>query len=267
MADQIETNEVEETPEFTLGDAISGAFDIEEQPEEEAPEEETPEEAEEEETPEAEVEEIEEELDMGQVIGNAASIALDPEHELYEDAVAVLQEYAPELAERLGLEASEEGEEVEALEEDEPENDAIAELQAQLDEMRNAQAERDQQIEKEQQAAEDAAAQEAFRADLLAVAGEDTPEAFDEMNPQQQLAAAALLGLDGLADDPKEAFTNLMKDRDAAMIQNAIDEYAAGKGTVKPTPPTSRNASTHTQEPASLASIVEASFQSNGVSG
>lgn len=265
MADQIETNEVEETPEFTLGDAISGAFDIEEQPEEEAPEEETPEEAEEEETPEAEVEELEEELDMGQVIGNAASIALDPEHELYEDAVAVLQEYAPELAERMGLGAEEDDGEFEL--DEEPENDAIAELQAQLDEMRNAQSERDQQIEQEQQAAEDAAAQEAFRADLLAVAGEDTPEAFDEMNPQQQLAAAALLGLDGLADDPKEAFTNLMKDRDAAMIQNAIDEYAAGKGTVKPTPPTSRNASTHTQEPASLASIVEASFQSNGVSG
>lgn len=277
MADQIENTETEETPEPSLDDAINGAFDVQEPEEEqleateEEPEAEDGAEATEEpegEGAEEEAVEDEEELDMGQVIGNAANIALDPEHELYEDAVAVLQEYAPELAERLGLGASEEGEEVEALEEDEPENDAIAELQAQLDEMRNAQAERDRQIEQEQQAAEDAAAQEAFRADLVAIAGEDTPEAFAEMNPSQQLAAAALLGLDGLADDPKEAFQTMMKDRDAAMIQSAIDDYAAGKGTVKPTPPTDRNASTSTHSPVSISEIVSAATKSeNGVSG
>lgn len=206
-----------------------------------------------------------------ETIEAAVQIAQDPDHELYDEAVGLLRDTSPAIAHALGLGEEEEGD-------DGPEYTGDPRIDAALDridrfEKQQAQREQAEQTAAEQKQQEEMAA--AYRADLLAVAGEDTPETYDEMDANQKLIATALLGLDGYEDDPKAALEGLLADRDKETAQKAIDEYVAGKSDYKPTAKVERNGattSTHPQSPgegtASLAGIItKHTVGQNGVSG
>jgi hypothetical protein len=227
-------------------------------------------EAEVEEAPEAEVEE--EAADEGIPLDQynlALEIALDPDEPQYDDAIAIIEAYAPDaIKAQYGL--LETGDEEPELPDDEVDPDdpyglgdeatGIPEIDkalAKINSFTSGMEEAETQAEQEAQAAAEQQMAEAFDTDYRSLAGEDAPTDFSEMDEAQQVIAASLLGFDRMEDengnplvaDPKAHFEQVMAERDKGIELKAITDYVAGKRTFKLPPATGRNASS-TAKPA-----------------
>lgn len=271
---------VEEAPAAEETPSMADILERAATPEEEA----APEAEIEEEAPAAEEEAEGEGIPLDQY-NLALEIGLDEGHEQYEDALAIIDAYAPDaIKARYGLIEDEldfpdeEESEYPFLEEDE--QTGIPEIDKALNKINqfNTEAEdQETQQQTEAQAAAEQAAAEAYQADYATLAGEDAPTDFSEMSAEQKLIAASLLGLDGTegVEDPlveaKSAFEAMKADIEKA----AIADYVGGKREFTLPPITERNGSS-TAPPLGSAKEGKAALEdvvrkhsgaSNGVSG